>query len=121
MLLHETGDALGRHAVIPSPFRVNNHDRAVDADAQAIHLAAKHQRPRADKVQFLEARFQEFPRSQRLFARGALRVIETGEFGPVVTPAPAPRLSGSAPGNADRTPDVDEDGAEVRNRLLDRI
>ena len=57
-------------------------------------------------------------RNPHLAARGALRPIETAEFGPIITPAPAPRLSNSAPGHADRTPEVDEHGAEYRDRLL---
>jgi crotonobetainyl-CoA:carnitine CoA-transferase CaiB-like acyl-CoA transferase len=59
-------------------------------------------------------------RNPHLAARGALRPIETSEFGPIVTPAPAPRLARSAPVAANRTPDVDEHGAEVRKRLLQR-
>src|SRR5919197_3956369 len=60
----------------------------------------------------------EVHRNPHLAARGALRPIETAEFGPIITPAPAQRLSNRAPGHADRTPEVDEHGAEYRDRLL---
>src|SRR5947209_9572662 len=40
VLLDEAADALGRHAVIPRPLGVDDHRRAVDADAQTADLAA---------------------------------------------------------------------------------
>jgi len=59
-------------------------------------------------------------RDPHLAARGALRPIATAEFGAVTAPAPAPRLSRSAPDLANRTPDVDQHGAELRGGARQR-
>src|SRR5262245_35613322 len=40
MFLHEPGDALRAHTVIPRAFGVDYHCRSVTADAQATHLGA---------------------------------------------------------------------------------
>src|SRR5262245_58689427 len=38
VLLHESRDAVGRHAVVPRAFGVDDQDRTLSADAQALHL-----------------------------------------------------------------------------------
>ena len=63
----------GSAGVIPRAFGVNDGDRALDADAQAIDFAAIDQRVRADELQLLEAVLQEFPAFAGLFARRAFR------------------------------------------------
>ena len=65
----------GRRAgVIPDAFRINHCDGAVRADAKAICLGAVNQRVWANKIQFLKAAFQIFPRLKTLFLRGAVRL-----------------------------------------------
>lgn len=53
-------------------------------------------------------------RDPHLAARHALVPIDTAEFGPIFTPAPAPRLSNSELRDSGRTPDVDEHGPAIR-------
>jgi crotonobetainyl-CoA:carnitine CoA-transferase CaiB-like acyl-CoA transferase len=55
---------------------------------------------------------------EHLLARGAVRYVHTAEHGPIAGPAPAPRLTGCAADLPWRTPDLDEDGAAIRKRLL---
>lgn len=56
--------------VIPRPFGVDDGDRPLCADLQAVGLRAVHSV--SGKAQFLEPRFQEFPGLQRLRAIIAL-------------------------------------------------
>ena len=59
---------------------------------------------------------QDIVDDEHLRARRAVRYVHTAEHGPVLGPAPAPRLLGGAADLAWRTPDVDEHGAAVRHR-----
>ena len=61
----------GRTGVIPNCAGINYRDGAVDAYAKAICLCAIDKRLRADKIQFLQAAFQIFPRFQAGFLGAA--------------------------------------------------
>jgi formyl-CoA transferase len=54
---------------------------------------------------------------EHLLARDAVRYVRTAEHGPIAGPAPAPRLTGCAADLPWRTPDLDEHGAAIRERL----
>src|SRR5438105_775612 len=72
MLLHELGDALGRHAVVPSSLRIHNHRRALAANAQASDLGTVTSvRPGAEPI-FLKERLEGLPCRQACFRSAAI-------------------------------------------------
>src|SRR6266545_1784627 len=74
MFLNDPLQHLGRARVVPDAFGINDRDRAARADSKTIHLAAIHQRLRADQIQFLEAPFQKFPRLDPFFLLATIRL-----------------------------------------------
>ena len=59
--------------VIPDTFWINDGNRAIGADAQAIDFAPIDQRFRAGKIQLFEPPFQIVPGFQALLFSGAMR------------------------------------------------
>jgi hypothetical protein len=71
MLLDDAFEHFGRARVIPNAFRIDDGDRSLCADAEAIDFASIDQRLRANEVQFLEPLFQVVPRLQAALLRRA--------------------------------------------------
>ena len=61
MLLDDLLEDFGCAEAIPYPFRIDQSDRSLDADSQAIDLAAINQRFRTDQCQLFEPALQKFP------------------------------------------------------------
>jgi DNA-binding MarR family transcriptional regulator len=74
MLLNDPLQHRRAARVIPDALRIHDGDWAAQTDAQAVHLAALHQRTRPGEAQFLEPTFEKFPCLQPRFARAALRL-----------------------------------------------
>lgn len=73
VLLNDLFQYFGSATVVPDAFRINHSDGAAAADTQAVDLGSVNQWLRANELQFLESRFQVFPRSQSGLARTAVR------------------------------------------------
>src|SRR5665213_3466848 len=62
MLLNDSLGVLRRYALIPRPLRIDDRDRAADADAQTLALGSIERPIRTGDVQFLHPLFDVVPR-----------------------------------------------------------
>ena len=84
VFVDKTWHLLRGHTVIPDAFGINDGDGALNANAQAIHLAPIDHRFRLDQVQFLEAPLQIIPGLQAFLFRRAFGVGLVGAEGPLI-------------------------------------
>src|SRR5712692_5993466 len=74
VLLDDLLEDRRRAGMIPNRFGINDGDRAVRADAQAVHLAPVNEWLRPRQLQFLEPLFQVLPRLDGLLARRTMGI-----------------------------------------------
>ena len=73
VFLHELGNALGGHAVVPGSFGIDDHGRAVAADAQAADFAAIAGIFAGGEVSVFDLALEHFPCGLAFFGRAARR------------------------------------------------
>ena len=73
MALDDLFEHLRRAGVIPNSIRINDRDRPMRADAQAVDLAAINQRLWAHQIELVQPLLEELPRGECLLAWGAVR------------------------------------------------
>src|SRR5207237_8010797 len=73
VLLDEQGDVLRRHAVIPRPFGVDHHRRAVAADAQTADLGAIASVFARPEALLLDLALEHLPRRRARLWRATVR------------------------------------------------
>src|SRR5262249_28572686 len=66
-------NAVGGHAVVPCAFRIDDHRRALAADAQAADLRAVTSLFAFRQASFLQLRLERLPGSQACLRRAATR------------------------------------------------
>src|SRR5207237_1215527 len=91
MFLDDPLQNFGRARVIPDPFRINDRDRAMHADAKTIRFCAKYHRSIAlPHPELLEPVFKVFPRFDALFLRATfgLGLISAEKDVPMEFPDP---------------------------------
>src|SRR5262249_32623141 len=71
VLLHELGNAFRRHAVIPGSFGINDHGRAMAADAQATDFGAITGIRTGSESVIFDLLLEHFPGSKPRFRRTA--------------------------------------------------
>jgi hypothetical protein len=72
MILENSFKHLRRAGVIPNTFGINDRNRAVDANAQAISFGSINQRLGSDEVQFFKSALEVLPRGEVFVLGSAL-------------------------------------------------
>src|SRR5437879_443608 len=71
VLLYDALQNLRRAGMIPDSLRVDDGDRSVNADAEAVGLGPIDERLGTNEIQFLEPPLEKFPGLQSFFLRRA--------------------------------------------------
>jgi hypothetical protein len=73
VFLNKSRDSAGSHAVVPRPFRVDNHRRALAADAQTADFTAVAGVGAASELAVFDLTLEHFPGGRTFLRRAAFR------------------------------------------------